>query len=126
MKGLYKKISAIVLAGMVVLGGGAGALGGVQKVDAVSWLEIKVQGQRDVEALAKEYKFKILVGGSSKRVDEYVKKEVKRKVLKDRLSKPEESFKYKYALKSYIEEIKKGKVKMHRFEYQGLEYIILF
>lgn len=123
MKGLYKKIGAIVLAGMMVFGGGA--LAGVQKVDAVSWLAIQVPGAIDVQEFARRYEFDILVYGSEGRVNEYIKKQVKKEFLKKRLKQVREA-KNKKELEKDIQQMKKSKLKMHILRYKCSDYIILF
>ena len=128
MKDLYKKIGAIALAGMVVLGGGA--LAGVQKVDAVSWLEIKVPGERDVEALSRMYEFSIFARGSKEKVDQFIKDNIKKnKSLREKLLKgPEISIKEGDELLKYVEGIraKREHKKFHRIEYKGVQYLLYF
>ena len=123
MKDLYKKIGAIALAGMVVLGGGA--LAGVQKVDAVSWLAIQVRGEQDVKNFAKEYGFRILVKGSKEIVDKYIEKNVKKPALRKRLKEVKEA-KNKMELEKDIKLMKESGKKMHRLRYEGSDYIILY
>lgn len=127
MKGLYKKISAIALAGMVVLGGGVlgGALGGVQKVDAVSWLAVQMQGEQDVKDLARKYELQIWYKGSKEEVNKFVEKQFEKQFLRKRLSKPQGIFEHKAELEKYIQKIRyEDKKQFYRIRYQKGEYII--
>lgn len=121
MKGLYKKISAIVLAGMVVLGGGA--LAGVKKADAVSF---RGQAEVSIEQVAQEKLFRILEKSSNiEKINEAIEKNVKKnKGLRKRLLGQAEVFKNIEDFKKHINK----KQKMHKvyIQEERMYYLIIF
>ncbi len=132
MKGLYKKISAIVLAGMVVFGGVA--LGGVQKADAsVGFLVgISEDSKRDyefVKYMCHLYDIQIIKSSKdSSVIDKFVRKEFPKV---KRLLKNEKEFKseQKAEFDQYLRDIRKGGMKgakkFHRVKFADREYVLL-
>lgn len=136
MKGLYKKISAIVLAGMVVLGGGA--LGGIQKADAAGFLvninklEDSKRDHEFVKLMCDFYEIQIIFDNKDgRKVDKFVEGAFKnRPRIKERLSKSEKEFRSeeKNEFGKYLEDIRKlgrkGANRYHRVKFADREYVL--